>query len=99
MSEAKPRIGVMTNRSRYFKRRSRRAPTNYPRKAEAEQVRAKRSLTAQIQTESKEKPKRMREDAKIHAIFMAPRHFEQAKAKNIPPIAATEAVSSELINV
>lgn len=42
----------------------------------------------------------MREDLKIHAIFLTPRHPEQMlKGQNIPPIAATEAVASELLNV
>lgn len=67
--------------------------------AEAKQG-AKRSLTPQIQIEeARTNPKRMREDFKIHAIFLTPRHPEQVKGKNIPPIAATRAFASELLNV
>ena len=47
---------------------------------------------------SNKNPKRMREDSKIHVIFLTPRRPEQITGKNIPPLAATEAVAGELVN-
>ena len=43
--------------------------------------------------------KRRREDSRIYAIHLYPRNPMQLKGKNIPPIAATEAMAMELVTV
>ena len=61
----------------------------------------KRSLAAQYEQEDNnhDKAKRRREDSRIYAIHLYPREPMKVKGKNIPPIAATEAMAMELVTV
>ena len=62
----------------------------------------KRSLAAQYEEQDNnnhDKANRRREESRIYAIHLYPREPMKVKGKNIPPIAATDAMAMELVTV